>query len=424
MNNDFEDSPDHFYNSNQPPEGFPHTTQIAGNLQENMNPTDEMDLGDGNQENMQSSGYREVWLNNIQYNPLLHKQEAFDQDARFLGAQFHLEQSQRPLSTSAPLSSSSDTTTDTSLPDSSGYTGQDSQRRNSGSIDLIEGQIARPRRYDPDQGFEVSIGQRPSIIVRNPNGLITTPVADGLSALRLGEKSTKFMKSRELIARLCEAVHNLNKEWMQKLAPLPELYGRCSELSPWTLFNVGIRTLQGVYSGELPKSFINIFGLLHVAFAFSRVINEDHDSYYWDGYYSDIYLWHHSLSNAEDHQTFAEVWYRLWCPRPAAQAISLTDILHYNPSNASPQGPFSTSDIQRQPLAPSGNDSLTFPSFGVTRDVLVNILKEGMVMRGCSDFLNGKWNCQPLTVPYANRSHSSRVCNNRGERRSVVCLST
>ena len=392
MNNDSEDPSAYFYNANQPQaEDFPHTTHVAGVQQGNMNPPDEIHTAEGIQEDIQGSGHHEALLNNIRYDPLLYKQEAFDQDARYLGAQFHLKQSNSFLSSSAQQSSSSDATTTANLSDSSEYTGYDTHGRNLGSIDRYEGQVTRPRHQNPDQGFEVPNGQRPSIIVRNPNGLITTPVADGLSAFRLGEKSAKFMKSQELVRRVCEAVHNLSKQWMQKLVSLHEIYGYCSKLSTWTLFNVGIRTLQGVYNGELPKSFTEIFGLMHVAFAFSRVINEDYDSYYWDGYYSDIYLWHHSLSNAEDLLLFARVWDRLWCPRPAAQAITSTNVLHHNPLNVSPQGLFPTSDIQRQSLALSSSDSLTFPSFiGVTRDALVNTLKEGMVMKGCSDFLNGK----------------------------------
>ena len=360
MNNNSEDPPDHFCNANYPPEGLCHTSQILANLQEDMTPSVEMDTAEGIQEAIQDSCHRGALLNNNQDDPLVYKQEAFNQDARFLGAQFHPERSRASSSTSGAFSGSSNTTAIANFPDSSEHTGQNTQGRNFGPTGWYEGQVVRPWRHDPDQGFELHNGPRPSIIVHNPTGLITTPVADGLSALRLGEKSTKSMKSQELIERLCEAVHNLNKEWMQKLTSLPDLHWHCSKLSTWELFNVGIRTLQGVYNGQLPNSFTEIFGLMHVAFAFSRVINEDYDSCYWDGYYSDIYLWYHSLSNTEDRLLFEQVWDRLWCPRQAAQA---------------------TTSI----------DSLTLPSnIRITRDALVNILKEGMVIKGCSDFLNGK----------------------------------
>ena len=388
MNNDSEDPPNNLYSSNQPPEGFPYTTQIGGNLQETMNSSDEMHTTEGIQEDIQSPGHREAWFNNIQYDSLSYTHEAFNEDARYLGAQFHLKRSKESLLSSAQQSSSSDVTTTANLLDPSGYTGHNNQGGNIGSVDWYRDEVAPSVRQDLDQGFEAPPNQRPSIIVRNPTGFITTPVADGLSTLRLGKESMKSIDPQELIVRLCRAFHNLRKEWMQKLVPLPDLYGYCSQLSTWTLFNVGIRTLQGVYNGELPKTFTEIFGFMHLAFSFSRVINEDYDSYYWDGYYSDIYLWHHSLSNTEDLLLFARVRDRLWCPRPAAQAIISTNVIHSTPLTAPPHGLLSTSNIWRHSLAPSSGDSSTYPSF--TRDALVYTLKEGMVIKGCSDFLNGK----------------------------------
>ena len=377
--------------ANQPSDISPNTTQIVGNIHENLDPSDEMHTAESLQESIQCSGHHEALLNKIQYDSMSHKHEAFEQDACYLGAQFHPKRSKASLSSSAQPSSSSDATKTAHLPGSLEYTGQNSQRSNIGSIDRYGDQLAWSLRHDQDRSAEVPDGHRPSIIVRNPDGLVTTPVADGLHTLRLGEESTHFMDPQQLIVRLCEAFHNLRKEWMQKLVLLPDLYGHCSKLSPWELFNVGIQTLQGVYNGELPKSFMEIFGFMHLAFAFSRVINEDHDSYYWDGYYSDIYLWHHSLSNTEDLIHFARVRDRLWCPQPAAQAITSTNVIHYTPIITPPHGLSSTSDIQRPSLTPSNSDSLTYPSFmGVTRDTLVNTLKEGMAIKGCSDFLNGE----------------------------------
>ena len=391
MNNDTEVPPDNSYNTNQPPKGFAHTTQIAGNLQENMNASDEGHTAEGIEDSIQNSDHREALLNKIQYDSLPYKHDAFDEDARYLGAQFQLKRSKGSLLSSAQQSSSSDATTTANLPYPSEHTRHNNQRRNIGSIDGYKDEVAWSLRQDSDQSFEAPHSQRPSIIVRNANGLITTPVADGLSSLRLGEESITLLNPQELIVRLCEAFHNLRNEWLQKLDSLPDLHQYCSQLSTWTLFNVGIRTLQGVYNGELPKSFTEIFGFMHLAFAFSRVINEDYDSYYWDGYFSDIYLWHHSLSNTEDLILFARVRDRLWCPRPAAQAIASTDVILYTPLAAPHHGLPSTSDIQRHSLAPSSGDSLTYPSFiGVTRDALVNTLKEGMVIKGCSDFLNGE----------------------------------
>ena len=354
-----------------------------------MDWSNNMHMAEDLHESTQGSGHREALLNTVRYPSLSELKEVFDQDARHLGAQFHPQSSKASLSSPAHQPDSSEATTTANLQVSLQYTGTDIQGQNLGSSGRYMDQVAWSQRYNQD--LELPNVQRPGIVVRNPSGLITTPVADDLNALRLGEEFTKTISSRELVMRLCQGVLDLNKEWMQKLVLRPGLYEYCSKLSTWELFNAGIRTLQKVYSGELPNSFTEIFGFMHIAFASSQVINEDCDSYYWDGFYSDIDLWHHSLSNTEDLALFARVWDRLRCPRPAVQALNWTDKLHYNSLTAPSYELLSTLGDNRHSLAPESRDNLTYPSFiGVTRDVLRNTLMEGMVFRGCSNFLNGR----------------------------------
>ena len=387
MNNESKARLDNLFYANQPPGMPPGTIQTTENLQEDMNWYNDVHTAEEPQESIHGSAHREALLNTVQYHSLPDLKEVFDQDARYLGAQFNPNSSNISFSPPAHQSGSSDTTTTASIMGPLQYTGHDTQGKKLGSRGWSKDQVAWAQRHHQD--FELPNGQRPRIVVRNPSGLITTPVADDLHALRLGEEFT--IKSTELVMRLCQGMISLNKEWMQKLDPLSDFYEDCSKLSTWALFNVGIRTLQKVYSGELPKSFMEIFGFMHVAFAFSLVINEDYDSYYWDGFYSDIYLWHHCLSNTEDLALFGRVRDRLWCPRPAVQASILTDKLLYTSLIAPSYGLFSPSDIQRHSLAPESGDSLTYPSIiGVTRDALLNTLTEGMVIKGCSSFLNGR----------------------------------
>ncbi len=389
MNNESKDRLDNLCYANQPP-GMPsRTIQTTENLQELMNWSNDVHTAEDLHESTQGSDHRKALLNTVQYHSLSDLKEAFDQDARYLGAQFQQESSKGSLSPPAHQSCSSDATTTANSPGSLQYIASDTQGKKLGSRGWYEDQAAWSQRHNED--LELPNGQRPGIVVRNPSGLITTPVADDLHTLRLGEEFTKTLRSSELITRLYQGVLDLNQEWMQKLVSLPDSYEYCSKLSTWALFNVGIRTLQKVYSGELPKAFTEIFGFMHIAFAFSRVINEDWDSYYWDGFYSDFYLWHHSLSNTEDLALFARVWDRLWCPRPAVQAPVPTDKLLYTSFTAPSYELFSTSNNQRHALAPESFDSLTYPSFiGVTRDALRNTLMEGMVIKGCSNFLNGR----------------------------------
>ena len=338
-------------------------------------------------ESTQGSGHREALLNTIQYPSLSDLTEAFGQDTLHLGAQFHPKSSKASLSPPAHQPGSSDATTTANLGGPLQYTGPDIQGQNLGSSGGYTDQVAWSQRHNQD--LELPNGQRPGIVVQGPCGFITTPVADDLHALRLGEEFTKTISSTELIMRLCQGVLCLNKEWMQKLVPRPELYEYCSKLSTWELFNAGIGTLQKVYSGELPNSFTEIFGFMHIAFAFSRVINEEGDSYYWDGFCSDLYIWHHTLPNTEDLVLFARVW-DLLLPRPAAQALIWTDKVFCTSLTTPSHELFSTSDVQRHSLALESCDSLTYQSFiGGTRDALRTTLMEGMVFRGCSNFLNG-----------------------------------
>ena len=349
----------------------------------------------------QGSGHREALLNMVRYPSSSELTEVFDQDARHFGAQFHPQSSKASFSSPAYQPGSSDATTTANLPGSLQYTDTDVQGQNLSSNGWYADQVAWSQRHDKD--LELPNGQRPGIVVRNPSGLITTPVADDLHTLQLGGKFAKTISSTELIMRLCQRVLNLNKEWMQKLVSRSELYEYCSKLSTWTLFNAGIRTLQKVYSGELPNSFTEIFGFMHIAFAFSQVNHEDCDSYYWDGFCADIYLWRHTLSNPEDLVLFARVW-DLLLPPPAAQALIRTENLFYYTSLTTPSHElFSTADVQKHSLALESHDRSTYPSLnGLPRDALRNTLMEGMAFRGCSNFLNGRLNSKPSMILHAN----------------------
>ena len=189
--------------------------------------------------------------------------------------------------------------------------------------------------------------QRPSIALSDPVGQTIRPVADDLYCLMLGDDS---MTTTSLVEQVREILHDLNEEWMEKLKSTPELYVRCMPLSTCRLLETGIRALQQCFSGILPRSFGDLFALMHVAFAFSKVINTDVDSYYWDGFYSDLRYWHHSVSDSEELSLFGKVWDRLWCP-------------------------------------PSSNNHLFV---NPPRDNLYETLMEGLVIKGCANFLDGE----------------------------------
>lgn len=188
--------------------------------------------------------------------------------------------------------------------------------------------------------------QRPSIVLSDPVGRTIPPVADDRYCLMLGDDS---MTTTNLVQQVREILHGLNRKWMGRLESTPDLYTLCMPLSTCRLLETGIRALQLCFFGDLPSSFEDLFALMHVAFAFSIVINRDGDSYYWDGFSSDLHYWRHAVRVSET-SLFTRVWYRLWCPRS------------------------------------SNNQSCMDPP----RGHLYETLMESMVIKGCTNFLDGE----------------------------------
>ena len=196
--------------------------------------------------------------------------------------------------------------------------------------------------------------QRPSIALSDPVGQTIRPVADDLYCLMLSDHS---ITTNSLVKQVREILHGLHREWMGKLKSTPDLYTRCMPLSTCRLLETGIRALQQCFSGNLPSSFEDLFALMHVAFAFSIVINRDGESYYWDGFYSDLHYWHHTVRDSEI-SLFGKVWDRLWCPKSSNKHLFM------NPP----------------------------------RDNLYETLMEGMVIKGCANFLDGEQASHILSI--------------------------
>ncbi len=199
---------------------------------------------------------------------------------------------------------------------------------------------------DPVHHLPLYEYERPSIVLSDPVGRTIPPVADDFYCLMLGDDS---MTTTSLVKQVRKILHGLNRNWMGRLESTPDLYTRCLPLSTCQLLETGIHALQQCFSGNLPSTFEDLFALMHVAFAFSIMINRDGNSYYWDGFSSDLHYWHRTVRDTEI-SLFAKVWDRLWCPR--------------------------SSNIQSFMNPPRGD--------------LYETLMEGMVIKGCANFLDGE----------------------------------
>ena len=230
--------------------------------------------------------------------------------------------------------------------------------------------------------------QRPHIIVHDDQGRPTLPVADDVNPQ---VKRDDSMKLDSLINSVYWIVNGLMSQWMAKLGPEHENFDVYNGLSTRTLFEVGIETLRRCYTNILPKTFTEIFALMHVAFAFSHIILKDGGSCYWDGFSHDVYWWHLALSNRHEANLFLHVWHRLWCWQ-ASGGMPLQDNCLFN---ADPHAAFleGAPCPHAPPLyaVPDTHKNLNLKSRKVQEQKAFDeILMVGMVIGGCSRFLDCK----------------------------------
>ena len=346
------------------------------------------------------SNYADGFQFDMQSDPSLSHQDAFYQDSRHFGAQFNTHAS-GDTATAEKRNSVASTTSATTFYDcndtviaTSPFSSSEPAGPNS-SMEHCESSRIPANQNAQQMEVEYHLPSydcpRPSIVVNDPIGLVASPVADDLHGLLLGDDS---VTPRDLVRSLCEIVHALNKEWIRKLASTYDLYVHCSHLSTCSLFKIGIRTLQGCLRGTLPTTFKEVFALAHIGFAFSHVINKDGGSYYWDGFSSDLFRWHRALINPADLVMFVKVWDRLWCPKASPQMM----LPGREPSNV-PLPRSASSPINfYQDAGTSANASMRGRDSESTNHLsmdhphvpLLSMLMEGMMAKGCVNFLNSK----------------------------------
>lgn len=226
--------------------------------------------------------------------------------------------------------------------------------------------------------------QRPGIIVNDPLGRPSIPLADDFHFTLLEDEDTT---PQTLVEQTFKLVDSLNKLWLLELDSDQDLYIKCSMNPSEILFELGVQTLQRCYCGTLPSSFDALFAFMHVAFAFSRIMHGDGGSYYWDGFSQDAYCWHYTISDPEEANLFARVWHRLWRPR-ATMEIYVQDNNTSNAALLTPSFAAESRSIFSMPEALSHASNL-----GVidrSHVVMPGALMSGMVIKGCSGFLDSK----------------------------------
>ena len=206
--------------------------------------------------------------------------------------------------------------------------------------------------------------------------------------------------SQTLVKDVRDLVNVLNKYWLDELSSKPGLQAMKERLQVSSPIDTGLKALQCCFRKQLPRTFVEVFSLVELAFACAYIIYEDDNEYSWEGFFRDVLKWRFAIADEEDQQLFTKVAPLIWSPpdlhgtlcqgvansrRPLPSSLFasmesrlasryISPILDANASYPIPQQP-----EQRSPLSlelHSGMNGL-------------DTLKTGKVVGVCSRYLDG-----------------------------------
>lgn len=220
------------------------------------------------------------------------------------------------------------------------------------------------------------------LISRTLNGAL-------LSFGSVGDLSQGVTSSTLLqVEELRETVHVLNKEWIRRCQSTPNLVPRASALSPGSLFVTGVRTLQHVFRGVLPRTFEAVYALAHITCACAYIMHGDDTSHCWTEFFQDILKWQYLMLNDSDAQVFIQLVNLLWWPRGSSAKLSCGKyFLDETSGTLVPlRRPTAGFDASSSPET----DDPQPPRWSPASMSLLTSLRTGAVFRECSRFLDGK----------------------------------
>ena len=193
---------------------------------------------------------------------------------------------------------------------------------------------------------------------------------DQLHASCVGLGNCHSGSTRTQVEELRDLVKVVNDEWMQRLMLDPDLHRRCAGLSARELFAEGLESLEQCLCDNVPRDFVKVFALMHVAFAAAYILHRDDGSYCWSTFFQDALNWKLSLSGQDDQAAFLgvmDLWW--WQPELSFETPLITNV-----------GPALGYIENQQDLAD-----------GSTRRFM-DILRNGRIICNCVEFLNGMSN--------------------------------
>lgn len=238
----------------------------------------------------------------------------------------------------------------------------------------------------------------PSPEVHNPD-LRQTKVSPALNGSLLSSEDDVRLKhgvtssAQSQVKELREMVRVLNEEWIRRCQSAPELVLRASALSPRSLFVTGVRTLQHVFRGILPRTFEAVYALAHITCASAYIIHGDDTSHCWNDFFQDILKWQHLMLNDSDARVFIRLVNLLWWPKDSSEKLSCAN--YFLDEMSGTLVPLRRAVTGFDASSPTETKDSQPPR----RMSLLTSLKNGAVIRDCSRFLDGKSTHQhPLNI--------------------------
>ena len=170
------------------------------------------------------------------------------------------------------------------------------------------------------------------------------------------------------------------------------------------MMNIALMALRKVYLGDLPTTAIEIYCLLHLAYAASLVITHENPLLLFDDLFADVLSWADAIESAEDKMIFVEVAEYIWFPdvsnvalerhrrhRPTGSPSISGQHQCAIPASWPLNGPKPINDINDQSILITDTETYPSPSAeNANAAALLEVLRRGKAVYLCTRFIDGK----------------------------------
>ena len=206
-------------------------------------------------------------------------------------------------------------------------------------------------------------------------------------------ENSNFQSTEARIQEIRALVTVFNQEWIERMTRSPRLLSRCAGLSTSMLFEKGMAALQQCFRGNMPETFLEVFGLIHVSCAIAYAFQREDDQPGWEGLFVDMFEWQYVLQKPSERQFFLEALDHLKRPKMPQSGW----LKQLNPSHESTCEPLSMDigedvhtyldDLQMCTFS----DHVHLDNTYITdHGSLLQRLRKGRILRDCMTFLDGK----------------------------------